>query len=564
MKTIFKSKSNIKKFIVSVSLVLVLLMSGGFGGKDFEIAKHFDIFATLYRELYINYIEEINTSELFQAGINEMLNTLDPYTNFISESEIEDYRLMTTGQYGGIGALVGMRDSKIVITEPYEGFPAHEAGLKAGDVILEINNQSAMSRTSEEIANILKGQPGTTVEMLISRENEPEPFRVSIKREVIRIDNIPYYGVLENKTGYIKLTNFTQNAGREVREAFNDLRENHGIERIILDIRDNGGGLLNEAVNITNLFIERNNKIVSTRGRLEERNTTHHTLNHPVDPEIPLVILVNRQSASASEIVAGALQDYDRGVIMGERTFGKGLVQNIIPLSYNTQLKVTVAEYLIPSGRSIQAIDYAVRHDDGSVSRIPDSLKTPFETKDGRVVYDGGGIEPDVKIEPPVLSNISKALLTEFLIFNFATKFHRNNPEIANAKDFEITSAIYNDFLDFISDKDYEYENESEKKLRELKEALKKDEYYEYFKGHVSEFQTLISDKKSQDLEIFRDEIERLLLLEIVPRYYYQRGRVEASLSEDRIIAKAIEVLYDEEKYDNILSAADTEDLHRN
>lgn len=564
MKTIFKSKSNIKKFIVSVSLVLVLLMSGGFGGKDFEIAKHFDIFATLYRELYINYIEEINTSELFQAGINEMLNTLDPYTNFISESEIEDYRLMTTGQYGGIGALVGMRDSKIVITEPYEGFPAHEAGLKAGDVILEINNQSAMSRTSEEIANILKGQPGTTVEMLISRENEPEPFRVSIKREVIRIDNIPYYGVLENKTGYIKLTNFTQNAGREVREAFNDLRENHGIERIILDIRDNGGGLLNEAVNITNLFIERNNKIVSTRGRLEERNTTHHTLNHPVDPEIPLVILVNRQSASASEIVAGALQDYDRGVIMGERTFGKGLVQNIIPLSYNTQLKVTVAEYLIPSGRSIQAIDYAVRHDDGSVSRIPDSLKTPFETKDGRVVYDGGGIEPDIKIEPPVLSNISKALLTEFLIFNFATKFHRNNPEIANAKDFEITSAIYNDFLDFISDKDYEYENESEKKLRELKEALKKDEYYEYFKGHVSEFQTLISDKKSQDLEIFRDEIERLLLLEIVPRYYYQRGRVEASLSEDRIIAKAIEVLYDEEKYDNILSAADTEDLHRN
>ncbi len=561
MKTFFELKNTIKKGLVSVSLVVVLLLSGSFAGKDFEIAKNFDIFATLFRELYINYIEEINPSELMHKSINGMLSTLDPYTNFISESEVEDYRFMTTGQYGGIGALVGTQDSRVFITEVYEGFPAQKAGLKAGDVIIEVNNQSAENRTSEEIASIMKGQPGTTVEMLISREDEPEPVKVALEREIIKIDNIPYYGVLRNNTGYIKLTKFTQNSGREIREAFNDLQENYDIEHIILDIRDNGGGLLNEAVNITNLFIERNKKVVSTEGRLEERNTTHHTLNHPIDTDIPLVVLVNRQSASASEIVAGAIQDYDRGVVIGERTFGKGLVQNVVPLSYNTQLKVTVAEYLIPSGRSIQAIDYAARHEDGSVSRIPDSLKTPFKTQNGRVVYDGGGIEPDIIIEPPSLSNISKALLNRFLIFDFATKFHRNNPEIADAKNFEITTDLYNEFLDFISDKDYEYETESEKRLEELRKALKKDEYYEVFKEHVSNFQILINEKKAEDLDTFQDEIERLLLLEIVPRYYYQRGRVEASLSEDNVVARAIQVLNDKNKYNNILSAVGNKEM---
>ncbi len=563
MKTISRLKNHIKKGAISISLIVVLLVSGGFASKNFEIAKNLDIYATLFRELYVNYIEEIDPSELIQTSINEMLATLDPYTNFISESEVEDYRFMTTGQYGGVGALVGTRNSQIVITEPYEGFPAQEAGLKAGDVILQVNGRSTEDYDSEEIAELLKGQAGTTVELLIQRKEEKDPFKVSLKREIIKIDNIPYYGVLDNKTGYIKLTGFTQNAGREVRDAFNELRDEHDIEYFILDLRDNGGGLLNEAVNITNLFIDRNKKIVSTEGRLEDRNTTHHTLNNPVDLDIPLAVLVNRQSASASEIVAGAIQDYDRGVIIGERTFGKGLVQNVVPLSYNTQLKVTVARYLIPSGRSIQAIDYAIRHEDGSVSRIPDSLKTSFETKNGRVVYDGGGIEPDIKVDPKKYSNISQALLRNFLIFDFATKFHRENPEIAEAKNFKITDEIYLQFLEYISDKDYDYKTDSERKLAELKKALEKDKYYEDFKDHMSELQNQIKAAKEEDLETFQDEIRYLLLIEIVPRYYYQRGRVEASLSEDKNIEKAVELLNYTERYNDILSVIEEENIQK-
>ncbi len=563
MKTISRLKNHIKKGAISISLIVVLLVSGGFASKNFEIAKNLDIYATLFRELYVNYIEEIDPSELIQTSINEMLATLDPYTNFISESEVEDYRFMTTGQYGGVGALVGTRNSQIVITEPYEGFPAQEAGLKAGDVILQVNGRSTEDYDSEEIAELLKGQAGTTVELLIQREEEKDPFKVSLKREIIKIDNIPYYGVLDNKTGYIKLTGFTQNAGREVRDAFNELRDEHDIEYFILDLRDNGGGLLNEAVNITNLFIDRNKKIVSTEGRLEDRNTTHHTLNNPVDLDIPLAVLVNRQSASASEIVAGAIQDYDRGVIIGERTFGKGLVQNVVPLSYNTQLKVTVARYLIPSGRSIQAIDYAIRHEDGSVSRIPDSLKTSFETKNGRVVYDGGGIEPDIKVDPKKYSNISQALLRNFLIFDFATKFHHENPEIAEAKNFKITDEIYLQFLEYISDKDYDYKTDSERKLAELKKALEKDKYYEDFKDHMSELQNQIKAAKEEDLETFQDEIRYLLLIEIVPRYYYQRGRVEASLSEDKNIEKAVELLNYTERYNDILSVIEEENIQK-
>ena len=562
MRKVSGLKNYIKKGVVYMSLVVVLLLSGGFANKNFEIAKNLDIFTTLFRELYINYIEEIEPSELIQTGINEMLGTLDPYTNFISESDIEDYRFITTGQYGGIGVLAGLRNSKIVITEAYEGFPAQKSGLRAGDIILEVNDRSTQEYSAEEVTELLKGQPGTTIRLLISRHEETEPFEVSIEREVIKIENIPYYGVLDNNTGYIKLTGFTQNAGREVRDAFNQLREEHNIEHIIIDLRDNGGGLLNEAVNITNLFLERNKKIVSTEGRTEDRNSSHHTLNNPVDLDIPLAVLVNRQSASASEIVAGAIQDYDRGVVIGERTFGKGLVQNVVPLSYNTQLKVTVARYLIPSGRSIQAIDYAIRNEDGSVSRIPDSLKTAFETKNGRIVYDGGGIEPDVLSESPTYSNISKALTSNFLIFDFANKFHRDNPEIPAPGSFKITEDIYNQFLEFIAEKDYEYETDSEKKLGELKKSLRRDGYYEAFEDNFADFKKQVKAKKSKDLETFREEIKFLLLVEIVPRYYFQSGRVEATLSEDDNILKTIELLSDRNEYGKILSANREEELN--
>ena len=553
MKTRLNLKRHLKKGIISISLIVILIISGGFANKNFEIAKNLDIFATLYRELHVNYIEEINPSELIKSGIEGMLNSLDPYTEFISESETEEYRFMTTGQYGGIGALVQSRDSKIVISEPYEGFPAQKSGLNAGDVIIKVNNQSVEDKTSEEVSELLKGQPGTTVDVVINRPVEPEPMKLTIKREVVKVDNIPYYGMLDDETGYIKLTDFTQNSGRETREALKELLEEEDIENIVLDLRNNGGGLLNEAVNVTNLFIERNKKVASTESRIEERNRTHNTLNNPVDTDIPLVVLVNNRSASASEIVAGAIQDYDRGVIIGNRTFGKGLVQNVVSLSYNAKLKLTVAEYIIPSGRSIQAVDYARRDEEGAVTRIPDSLKNPYETKNGRMVYDGGGIEPDIVGEPSILSNISQALIGNHLIFDFATEFYYDNPEIADARNFEITSEIYNHFLDYISEKEYDYKTDSEKKLRELNEAFKKDKY-EDLKEYASELEKQITEKKSKDLELFQDEIKRLLLMEIVPRYYYQSGRVKASLSHDDVIAKASKVLDDKNYYNEILS----------
>ena len=541
-------------------LILVLALSGSgilltaFSSKNFEIAKNLDIFASLFREIVVNYVDEVNPSELMKTGIDEMLYSLDPYTNFIPESEIEDMRFMTTGQYGGIGALIATRGDYTIITEPYEGFPAHKAGLLPGDRILEISGESVTGRTSEEVRELLKGQPGTTLSLLIEREGEPKPFLREVTREVVTISNIPYYGMLDETTGYIKLTGFTQQAGREVRDAFLELRQNHNVQSIVLDLRGNGGGLLNEAVNITNLFVEKDELVVSTQSKIADRNTSHRTLNNPVDTEIPLVVLVNRGSASASEIVAGAIQDFDRGVILGQRTFGKGLVQNVIPLSYNTQLKVTVAKYYIPSGRCIQAIDYAQRNEDGSVALIPDSLKRAFNTRNGRVVYDGGGIEPDVSIEPQTLSNITFTLANRFLIFDYANQYFRTHQSIPPPEEFQITDEIYNDFVRFLSDKDYEYETRSERLLKELKEASANEKYFTAIESEYEALEQKMMHNKDEDLITFRDEISMLLKEEIVSRYYYQKGRVLASLSEDPEIDRALEILANGNGYRQILA----------
>lgn len=540
--------------------LLIMVLAGSavfltaFGSRNFEIAKNLDIFASVFRELVVNYVDDVNPAELMKTGIDEMLYSLDPYTNFIPESQIEDMRFMTTGQYGGIGALITTRGEYTIITEPYEGFPAFKAGLLPGDRILEISGQSVKGMGSEDVRELLKGQPGTTLNLLIQRDGEPRPLTKPVTREVVTISNIPYYGMLNENTAYIKLTGFTQNAGREVRDAYNELRQNHPVEGVVIDLRGNGGGLLNEAVNITNLFVEKNQMVVSTQGKIAERNTNHRTLNNPIDTEIPLVVLVDRGSASASEIVAGAIQDFDRGVIIGHRTFGKGLVQNIVPLSYNTQLKVTVAKYYIPSGRCIQAIDYAQRNEDGSVAMIPDSLKKAFKTQNGRVVYDGGGIEPDIIVEPQMLSNISVALLTRFLVFDYANYFFRKNQSIPAANEFRITDAIYNDFISFLSDKDYEYETRSERFLTELKEASKNEKYFDAIEKEFQALQQKMMHNKEEDLLTFRDEISMLLKEEIASRYYHQKGRVVSSLSDDREVARAIEILSNGNGYRSILA----------
>ena len=539
--------------IVFSVLLATAVLSSSYVGKNFEIAKNLDIFNTLFRELVINYVDDVNAAELMKTGIDEMLLSLDPYTNFIPESEIEDYRFMTTGQYGGIGALIMRRGEYIFISETYEGFPAHKAGLLPGDKVLSINDQPAQNRTQEEVSTLLKGQPGTEVTIKLERYGHEQPLTKVLVREVVKIDNIPWYGMLDEKTGYIKLTGFTQNAGREVRDAFNKLRSENQMENIILDLRGNGGGLLNESVNITNLFVDKNQVVVRTKGNIEERNSTHRTLNTPIDTEIPLVVLVDRGSASASEIVAGAIQDFDRGVVIGQRTFGKGLVQNVVPLSYNTQLKVTVAKYYIPSGRSIQAIDYARRHEDGSVAAIPDSLKVPFETAGGRVVYDGGGVEPDVYVEPLTLSNVSIALLTRFHIFEFANHFYRNNSSIAPPEKFQITDEIYNDFIKFLEGKDYSYVTESEMNINRLERIARQEKYYESIAEDLAAMREKLEATKEADLITFRQEIEEMLKNEIAGRYYKQKGRIIASLNDDPDVTRALELFRSPDAYHAIL-----------
>lgn len=541
--------------IIAFSVItLTAVFSTAYVSNNFEIAKNLDIFNTLFRELVINYVDDVNAAELLKTGIDEMLESLDPYTNFIPESQIEDYRFMTTGQYGGIGALIMRRGDFIFISETYEGFPANKAGLLPGDKILNISGQDARNRTQEEVSSLLKGQPGTEVVIEIQRSGYDETLTVTMEREVVQIDNIPWYGMIDDKTGYIKLTSFTQNAGREVRDAFSELQKEHGAETLVIDLRGNGGGLLNEAVNITNLFVEKDQVVVETKGKIKERNTTHRTLNNPIDKEIHLAVLVDRASASASEIVAGAIQDFDRGVIVGQRTFGKGLVQNVVPLSYNTQMKVTVAKYYIPSGRCIQAIDYAHKNEDGSVATIPDSLKMPFETLNGRIVYDGGGIEPDIFIEPLTISNIAIALVTNFHIFDYANHFYRNNNTIDPADTFEITQEIYDDFLSFLEGKDYSYVTESEMYIERLRKMSIEEKYHDAIDSELQRVQERIKESKKDDLITFRDEIEMLLKNEIVGRYYNREGRIISSLNDDPEVAEALRVLHASEEYQMILN----------
>lgn len=545
----------INKIVIISVIVITSILSINFVNDDFEIAKNLDIYATLYRELNTYYVDELKPGELIKTSIESMLESLDPYTSFISESDLEDYKLMTTGQYGGIGALIHRNGDSIVISDPYEGFPAQINDIRSGDVILEVNGKTVNAKTATDVTEILRGQPGTTVKILLKREGVKDPIEKVVERAEVKIDNISYSGMINKTTGYIKLTNFYQNAGKEVKAAFLNLKE-QGMTSCIIDLRENGGGLLNEAVNIVNIFIDKGITVVSTKGKLKDKNNFHKTLNPVTDETMPLVVLVNRSSASASEIVTGAIQDLDRGVIIGERTYGKGLVQNVIPLSYNTKLKVTVAKYYIPSGRCIQAIDYSQKNEDGSVAKIPDSLKVAFKTKNNRIVYDGGGIEPDIYQDPYEYSNISVSLIIKYLIFDYATKYRSIHNTISGAKEFKVTDEIYTDFISFISNKEYDYFTKSEESLKELKLNAEKEKYYEDIKSEYLALESKMVHNKKEDLEKFKDEIKELLKQEIVSRYYFQKGRQEAYLSFDQELKKALEILKDSSTYNGLLNGS--------
>jgi len=544
----------LKLTLIALSIGLASFLSFGFSDYYFEVSKNLDIFSTLFKELNTYYVDETEPGELMKTAIDEMLQSLDPYTNYIPESQIEDYKFMTTGQYGGIGALIHKYDDVVVISEPYEGFPAFKSGLRAGDRILEIDGKDVRGKNTSEISNFLKGQAGTTVKLLVDPIGDEDEKSIDVLRENIKVEDVPYYGMLNDKVGYIKLVSFTQTASQEYKKAFAELKEK-GMEQLIFDLRGNGGGLLMEAVKIVNTVVPKGSKIVETRGKLEEWQAVYTAKEEPIDTEIPMIVLVNGSSASASEIVSGALQDYDRAVILGQQTFGKGLVQQTRPLSYNAQLKVTVAKYYIPSGRCIQKVDYFHKNKSGKAEDVPDSLISSFKTLvNKREVFDGKGIKPDVKMEQEKLSKIATILLQKHHIFNYATDYRLSHDQIAEAKEFELSDAEYQAFLDYLSDKSYDYSTRSEELLKEVKETAENEEYYQRIDEQFRALEEKIAAEKKDDLKHFKKEIKQVLENEIVSRFYFQDGRIAQSLNDDPDVQKAIEVLNNEGRYRGILA----------
>lgn len=542
---------------LSVVFLAFILSVNAFGqSKEFEISKNLDIYSTLFKQLRLNYVDPINPGELNEEAIKAMLESLDPYTVYISESQIEDYKFMTTGQYGGIGALIQQRGEYVIISEPYEGFPADKAGLMAGDKIIAIDGNPAKGKTASQISDLMKGQPESSFEITVLRPNIDKELRKTIVREEIKIENVPYYGMVADDIAYVKLTNFTENAGGSVAKAYKELQSNNPTG-LILDLRDNGGGLLREAVNIMNIFVDKGQTIVKTKGKLPDKNNTYKTSRKPVDTDIPVVVLINGRSASASEIVSGAMQDLDRGVLIGQRTFGKGLVQNILPLSYNTKAKITVAKYYIPSGRCIQEIDYSEGKDDnGDYEKVPDSMIQTYQTVNGRQVYDGKGIRPDIESKPEEASRIAMTLYAKSHIFDFATKYRQEHDSILSSGQFDITDEIYDEFMSFLDGKEFEYTTKTEKALENIKKKAKSEKYWQFIESHFEDLEKDLLDHKSNDLITFQDDIRELLRTEIVSRYYYQKGTIKASLKNDKQLEKAVEVLKNQEMYDSILDGS--------
>ncbi|AMR27169.1 peptidase S41 [Hymenobacter psoromatis] len=547
--------TNRKKLLATLglgALGLVSFRAASDSERYFEIAKNLDIFATLFKEVNTYYVDEITPGKLVKTGIDGMLKSLDPYTNYIPEDDIEDFRTLTTGQYGGIGAVVVKRNGKTVVQSAYEGYPAQKAGLLPGDEILTINNINVDKKTNADISKLLKGQASSVAKLMVTRYGQDKPVQIDITRDKIQVDNVPYYGMLTNDIGYFQLGGFTMDAGREVRNAVIKLKEK-GAKKLVFDIRDNPGGLLNEAVNISNLFVDKGLDVVSTKGKVTEWNKTYKALDVPLDTQIPIAIITSNRSASASEIVSGVLQDYDRAVLVGERTFGKGLVQATRPLSYNSQLKVTTAKYYIPSGRCIQEIDYSHRADDGALSKFPDSLRTAFKTAAGRIVYDGGGVAPDIDIQDREIADITRVLIQKSYLFDYATRYRAEHATIAPAREFKLSDADYQKFVTYLQGKSMAYSTDAERVLTDLTKKVKEEKHYEDVKPELDAIKRKVAANKTNDLQRFKPEIRELLEEEIASRYYYEKGRTEAGFDDDPNIQAAVAVLNDPNRYAALL-----------
>jgi carboxyl-terminal processing protease len=548
-----------RKITIALSALVVastaLIFSAFKPGSDlFEISKNIDIFTSVYKELNTYYVDDIDPNKAMRTGIDAMLESLDPYTNYISEAEMEGYKFQITGNYGGIGASIRKIDDKYTVTDLFEGFPAQKAGLKTGDILISVDGYE-VDGLDEGLSDLMKGSPGSPISLVIERPYSEGRLTFTFEREEINTGNVPYYGMVNDRYGYIILSQFTEDAGRNVESAFRSLKEEHpGMEGVILDLRSNPGGLLREAVNVSNIFIEKGMEVVSTRSRIEDWDKTFLTINPPVDTDIPLVVLTDRASASASEIVAGVIQDYDRGVIVGQKTFGKGLVQTTRDISYKTKLKLTTAKYYIPSGRCIQAINYAQRNEDGSVASIPDSLKVPFKTSAGRTVYDGGGIDPDLALEESVYSDITISLLRGNHIFHFSTMYLAENGPVADARNFSITEEDYARVLSFMEDRDYSYTTITEEMIDELEATSREDNRFESMEEHINTLREEIAADKAKDLNRYKYEIIYEINKEIAGRDHYFSGRVEASFNQDPDISEAIRILGDPVSYKALLT----------
>jgi carboxyl-terminal processing protease len=520
----------------------------------FEVGKNLDIFTEVYKQVNSLYVDGTQPGELMKVGIDAMLESLDPYTVYYPESDIENYKLMTTGQYGGIGARIRKIDDFVVVGEPYVGFPAFKAGLRGGDVILKVDGKDVKGKSTSDLSKILKGNPGTSITVTIQRPGKEAAFEVSFKREKVQIKSVPYQGMITENIGYIKMKSFTRNVSKEVKTAFLELKKNPNFQSLVFDLRGNPGGLLHEAINTVGLFTKKGVKVVETRGKIEEWTKIYKTLNAPIDKEIPIVILVDGGSASASEIVSGALQDFDRAVILGSNTYGKGLVQTTRNLKYNTSIKVTTAKYYIPSGRCIQAIDYAHKDEDGNPKKIPDSLLTEFKTQNGRLVLDGAGIKPDVEKNREKYGAITRALLSKNHVFNFATQYVLKHDSISNAKNFRLTDDEYQSFITYLLDNEYDYQTSTGKELKALKKRAEKDSILVDIASEIKLIEDKIILKKKSDLKKFKSQIKGFLEIEIASRYFFQIGKIENSLGNDFFVDEAVEILTNKERYTSILS----------
>jgi carboxyl-terminal processing protease len=542
-----------KKTAVVAGLFALALGIFSFNDDLFQISKNLDVFASVYKEVNINYVDDINSSKMIKTGVDAMLDGLDPYTEFVPESEIEDYKLhYVSTQYGGIGASIFARSGKVYVSDVFEGFPAQKADIHPGDQLVKINDINLEGKNNEQVGLLLKGSKGAAIKLLVKRESAGQAFEKTLVRDEIKQPNVSYYGMVDGNMGYIKLDKFLENSSEEVTNALVSIQKNNP-NGLILDLRSNGGGILQEAVKIVNLFVPKDVQVVSQKGKIKEKNYTYSTQSTPLAPNLPLVVLVNSHSASASEIVAGSLQDLDRAIIIGQRSYGKGLVQQTFNLPYNSLVKITIAKYYVPSGRCIQALDYTHRKDDGSVVKVADSLIHEYKTKDGRSVYDGSGIYPDIFVKQEHFANVTQSLVGKLLIFDYATRYRDTHPALNNLRAFSLSDADYADFVKYLSDKNYSYNTGSEKLLATLKTESTKEKQFGEIQAEYDALKTKMAVSKKNDLQLHKDEIKQVLENEIASRYYYEKGRFEANFKYDKELAQAVKVMQDKEQMASIL-----------